>query len=170
MIDPIAVMDEVLTCAFDGVDHAGDLAINRVCAVPGDIVWDSCECGQLVISENRRYGSTKFASEEPDLDAECGEPVLTVDFTLSLTRCVPTMDDAGNPPDCAALSVAAHQLMKDKADLRLAVMCCLTTMYDTHANGLLGFIIQAQETIGPSGGCAGSELNFLVGFPNPCGC
>lgn len=169
--DPVAaIMDGVLACAYEALDHTGALAIARVCPVPGDIAWDDCECGQLVISENRRYGSRAFALETPDYDAECGEPVLTVDFTISITRCLPGPDDNGNPPSCEALSTAAHQLMRDKRVLRSAVMCCLTNLYDLHTSPLLGFIIQAQESIGPQGMCGGSELNFLVGFPNGCGC
>jgi hypothetical protein len=172
-VDPVsAIAEAILACAYSSVDHDEDegLGIGRVCMVPGDIAWDNCQCGQLVITENRRYGSRGFALEAPDLDAECGEPVLTVDFTISLTRCVPSADDNGDAPSCDALTTSARQLMKDKRDLRSAVMCCLSNLYDSHLSPMLGFIIQAQETVGPSGGCAGSELNFLVGFPNGCGC
>lgn len=166
------LLTALLDCVYLGVDHTGDLTIARKCLVPGDIAWDDCQCGQLVMSENRRYGSRAFASEAPDLDAECGEPVLTIDVTVSLTRCVPGPDDNGNPPDCAALQTSALQLLKDKNDIRRTLMCCLTALYNDHSTRpqLLGFIIQGQDTTGPSGGCAGSDTNFLVGFPNGCDC
>lgn len=165
-------LSALLDCVYDGVDHTGTLSIARKCLVPGDIAWDQCECGQLAMSENRRYGSRAFATEAPDLDAECGEPVLTIDVTISLTRCVPGPNDNGDPPSCDALNTAALQLLKDKNDVRRTLMCCLTNAYNSHSTRppLLGFIIGAQETTGPSGLCAGSDTNFLVGFPNGCDC
>lgn len=162
----------LLDCVYLGVDHTGDLAIARKCLVPGDIAWDNCDCGQLVMSENRRYGSRIFATEAPDLEAECGEPVLTIDVTLGIQRCLPGPNDNGDPPSCAALNTATLQMLKDKNDIRRTLMCCLTATYDSHNTRpqLIGFIIQAQETTGPTGMCGGSDTNFLVGFPNGCDC
>lgn len=169
--DPaFTIAGAILDCAYNAVDNTGALEIKRKCVVPGAIAWDSCQCGQLVISESRRYGSSNFPLEEVDNEAECGEPYLVVSLTLSLTRCVPISSATGVPPSCDVLSVAAAQLMRDKRNIRSAVMCCLTQIYDASGSVLMGFQLGAHETVGPEGQCAGSELTILLGFANPCGC
>jgi len=152
------------------VDHTGDLAIKRRCVVPGEIAWDNCQCGQLAISEVRRYPSREFPLEEIDHSAECGEPYLVVELVVSLTRCIPTVDANGNPPTCDALNTAARQLTRDKRLIRSAVMCCLTEIYDAPGSVLMGFEIGQHLSVGPAGLCGGSELTVLLGFANPCGC
>lgn len=160
----------ILNCAWFAVDNTGDLTIQRKCVVPGEVAWDNCQCGQLVVSEERRYGSREFPLEEVTSEAECGEPYLVVVLHVNLTRCVPTMDQNGNPPACDALDTAARQLMRDKRNIRSAVMCCLTQIYDASGSLLMAFQLGGHETIGPEGMCAGSDLTILLGFANPCGC
>lgn len=160
----------LLDCVYNAVDHTGALEIKRRCIVPGEIAWDECECGQLAIAEDRRFGSRIFPLEEQDRNAECGEPFLVVSLKVSLTRCVPGMDANAKSPSCAALQTAAQQLMRDKRNIRSAVMCCLSDIYDASGSVLMGFELGAQETVGPAGRCAGSELTVLLGFANPCEC
>ncbi len=161
----------ILDCVYQQVDHVAPLEIARKCLVPGDIAWDKCECGQLVISEDRRYGSRTFGVEAPEFEAECGEPVLNIQCTLSLVSCLPGPDDNGDPPSCEDLNVAALQLLKDKNDIRRALMCCLDAAYRANnPASMLGFHIGAQETTGPSGNCGGSDTLFVLGFTNPCEC
>lgn len=159
-------MVAILACAAAAVD--GPLA--RTCIVPGEIVWDDCGCGQLALSENRRFPALVFPLEEIDHQAECGSPYLVVDLTLSLTRCTPVGQN-GNPPTCDALRDAAMQMSKDKADLRAALVCCLEDMYNQNStNGLQAYEVLAQESVGPQGACVGVETHILIGFLNPCGC
>ena len=165
---PVEVAQALLDCALPAV-NLPDVPIHRHGIVPGEIVWDDCQCGQLVISENRRYTSNAFPLEDISNVPECGNGWLVVDFTLSLTRCVPVGQN-GNPPKPEQLQAAAERLMTDKALIRAAVDCCLNTMYDDHESDVAGFQVGAQETVGPQGGCAGSETQILVGFLNPCGC
>jgi hypothetical protein len=126
------VATALLQCAFDGVDNTGDLEISRVCFVPGEIAWDNCMCGQLAITEVRRYPSRAFPLEEIDHTAECGAPWLVVNFLISLVRCVPIPGDDGEPPSCAELNVAAIQLSTDMGNMRRAVECCLDAMYNAN--------------------------------------
>jgi hypothetical protein len=158
----------LLQCAFDGVDNAGDLEINRVCLVPGEIAWDNCQCGQLALSEVRRYPSNNFPLEEVDHTAECGAGYIVVNFLIALTRCVPSSGEDGEPPPCDDLSLAALQLFRDMGMLRSAVECCLSSLYDT--NQLIAFELGAQEVVGPQGGCVGSTLAVQIGIANGCGC
>lgn len=164
-LTPFEVAETMLECVFLGVDPT----IKRRCVVPGEIVWDACECGQLAITENRRYVSRAFPLEEVDSVAECGNPWLIVDYTVSLVRCVPVGVN-GNPPTCDQLRTSALQLMKDKTDVRAALDCCLFSLYGDSDTGVVAYQVGAQETVGPQGACAGSETQVLVGFLNPCGC
>lgn len=158
----------LLECAYDGVDNTGDLALNRVCLVPGDVAWDNCQCGQLTVSEVRRYPSNSFPLEQVDHEAECGAGWLVVNFIVTLVRCVPSPDEAGEPPLCEDLTTAALQLYRDMGMIRSAVDCCLSTLYDTHQ--VAAYELGAQEVIGPQGGCAGSTLAVQLGILNGCGC
>jgi hypothetical protein len=161
----------LLDCVYQQVDHVAPLAIARKCLVPGDIAWDNCECGQLVLTEDNRFGSRTLGSEDPNYEAECGEPVLNVSCTISLTRCVPGVSDNGDPPTCDALQIAALQLLKDKNDIRRALMCCLDAAYRANNPAqMLGYYIGGQATTGPTGNCAGSDTIFVLGFVNPCEC
>lgn len=169
-LTPHVVLQRIIDCAYEDVDHTGDLALNRVGVVIGEIADDDCQCGQLVISEQRRYPSRDFPVEEVDHQAECGEPWLVVDALLSLTRCVPGPDGSGNPPSVADLSAAASQLSTDMGRVRRAVLCCLTALYDLHDQGVEAFELGAQDVTGPLGGCAGFTLRVLIGYTNDCGC
>lgn len=167
-LTPFEVAQRIVQCAYDAVDHTGALEIKRRGVVPGEIAWDECECGQLVVSEGRRFPSREFPFEELDHSAECGEPWLVVEYTLSLTRCAPQPSKNEVAPDIAKLEVAAAQLMKDKGVVRRAVYCCLEALYND--NSIVAFDLGAQETVGPAGRCVGSELIIHVGWLNGCGC
>lgn len=167
-LTPHEVAVRLESCAYDAVDHTGDQEIRRHGVVIGEIAWDDCQCGQLVVAEARRFGSRDFPLEEVDHQAECGEPWLVVVYTLSLVRCVPVPDGNGNAPSIADLTVAAAQQSEDMSKIRWAVMCCLDTAYDSHE--VIAFALGAQEVVGPQGGCAGSELTVQVGWTQDCGC
>lgn len=158
----------MLQCAYDALDHGPGLEIDRRCIVPGEIAWDDCQCGQLVIAEDRRWPSRDFPLDEIDHTAECGAPWLVVSYTISLARCSPGPDSNGNPPSCAALQAVALQLNRDMGILRHAIECCLSVQYD--ANNLAAWELGAQEIVGPQGGCVATTLNVMAGFPNGCGC
>src|SRR5262245_59827143 len=151
----------ILAAALAGIDHTGSLSIARNCIVPGEIVWDACQCGQLVLAESRRYPSKSFPAEDASDDDNGCQPWLVLDITISLVRCVPVIDEAGNPPACTDLQHAAQQLEKDMTDLRKAAECYLHTQYDSHA--VAAFQLGAQTVVGPQGACAGHELALLVG-------
>lgn len=161
-------MQTVVDCAYAAIDHTGDLAINRRGVVLGDIAWDECQCGQLVIKEDRRFGSMSFPLEEVNNEDDCGEPWLVTVYTLSLARCVPGPDANGNPPDVSVLQASATQLSKDMSQIRRAVSCCLDSQFNAHA--LSAYQLGAQEINGPSGGCLETTLQILVGTPQNCGC
>lgn len=155
-------------CAYNGVEHTGNLQIKRKCIVPGEIVWDDCECGQLAVSMQRQYPSRDFPVDEVDHQAECGQPWIVVPYIISLARCAPVPDQNGKAPSCTALEAAALQLDKDMRNIRRAVQCCLDTAYNSHS--VEAWELGAQEINGPQGACVETTLQVLVGWTNDCGC
>lgn len=169
-LTPHEVGERILTC----VNAAIVPPVTRVGSVPGEIAWDDCQCGQLAITQNRRFGSRSFPLEEIDHTAECGEPWLVVQYTLSLTRCVPVPDSNGNPPTMVALGESALQLSDDMTKVRIAVNCCLSDLFITPTSPtdewVWAYELGAQEVVGPQGGCAGSDLTIFVGWTQDCEC
>lgn len=157
-------------CAFDAVpnDQVSGWPINRHGVVIGEIAWDDCECGQLVVAETRRYPSAAFPLEEVNHTDACNEPWLVVTYTLSLTRCVAIADESGTPPSITSLSASAARNSDDMTKIRHAVMCCLSELYNEHQ--LDAFELGPQEITGPNGMCAGFDLTIHVGWTNDCGC
>ena len=163
------VAQHIIACVYEAVDHDGDLAIERVGVVPGaEIAWDACECGQLVIAQQRRFPSIRFPLEEIDNQIECGDPWLIVDYTLSLARCTPTSNEDTTPPSIADLEVAAEQQSRDADIARNAIFCCLNALYDSHE--VQGFQVMGVTMPGPSGMCQDVSIQILVGWLNGCGC
>ena len=167
-LTPYQVSQAIIDCVYAAIDHDGAQEINRKGVVIGDIAWDNCQCGQLVIAEQRRFPSRAFPLEEVDHEAECGEPWIVISLLLSLTRCVPVPDANGNPPTIAALATAAAQLSEDMGKTRPAVFCCLSALYDSFQ--LAAFELGAMEVTGPAGQCAGFDMTILLGYVNDCGC
>jgi hypothetical protein len=153
---------------YAAVDHTTDWPINRTGVVIGEVAWDNCQCGQLVVTEVRRFPSSAFPLEQVDHTAECNEPWLVIQFLLSLTRCVAVSNESGDPPAIALLDASAQQNSKDMTAARKALMCYLSSQYDT--NAIAGFEIGSQEVTGPGGSCAGFDMTFMVGYTNDCGC
>lgn len=142
----------------------------RVCLlVPGDIAADGCDCGQLALTIQRRYGSDTFPTEANRDEAPAGCPplVLVGVITLSLLRCVPGPDDDLRPPSCEALQGAAVGQDIDIATIRRTLACHLAELADQ--DRILHYSIGATTSNGPSGGCAGSDTTITIGLPN-CGC
>jgi hypothetical protein len=142
----------------------------RVCLlVPGDIAADGCDCGQLALTIQRRYGSYTFPAEATtdEAAAECPPPVLVGVVTLTLFRCVPSPDDQGNPPSCDALQDAAVGQDVDIATIRRTLACHLANLATQEQ--ILHYTVGATVSNGPSGGCGGSDTTITIGIPN-CGC
>lgn len=167
-LTPHEVAVALEACAFAAVTHTAPWEINRHGVVIGEIAWDECDCGQLVVSETRRYPATAFPLEEVDHTAECNEPWLVIQYTLSLTRCVPISGEDLVPPAVSLLTASAAQNSDDMTEVRRALMCCLSQRYD--ANEVAAFELGSQEVAGPGGGCAGFTMTVLVGWTNDCDC
>jgi hypothetical protein len=168
LLSPYDLAVTVEACIYAAIDHSANWPINRHGVVIGEIAWDDCACGQLVVSETRRYGATAFPLEAVIGTDNCNEPWLVVAYTVSLTRCVAVSQQSGEPPAISSLQASAQQNSLDMTQARRALQCCLSSHYDD--NTLLAWEIGSQEVTGPGGQCAGFDMTFFAGWSNDCGC
>jgi hypothetical protein len=133
----------------------------RVCLlVPGNIAWDSCECGQLALTVQRIYPTRTFpidASEEL-VNGGCMLRPLAVQVLVSILRCAPSLQSSGAAPTCDALLRSALEIHGDAYAVRRAVECCLQELKNTFQ--IFSFSVGGTNFVGPDGGCVGSELTF----------
>lgn len=135
----------------------------RVCLlVPGNIAWDSCDCGQFAQTIQRDYPSVSFPADASELvigaGGGCSSRPIVYQVLASITRCVPGPQQSGAPPRCDALQASAAIMAADAYVLRTAVECCLEDMQD--ANEIEKFVVGNVTYVGPEGNCAGVELTY----------
>jgi hypothetical protein len=118
----------------------------------GEVAWD---CEQLVVSVERTFGvDTGDVLSENVLGIDASAPFQLRGATVacSLIRCVPVVDDQGNPPTPVALADSATVVLADG----IAMFNCLA---DAHRAGDLatcnGVAFEAGEAQTPDGGFGG---------------
>lgn len=84
----------------------------------------------------------------------CGVLVWTLDLTVGVQRCYPTMPD-GSAPDPVAVDSAARDVLDDGEAMRRAVQSAF-------GDALLEFQVKAWRPIGPQGGAHGSRMEVQV--------
>ncbi len=164
------IVTGVGTCVIEALDQTVAGAPCRQCLLlpTQQIPWDNCgpcddiSCsGQIALAIQNVYGSSHFPQPEAGKDwSHCGPPWQVAQVVVSVTRCVPTMDQTGNPPTCAAELAAALTLEADRSAIRQALACCLTALKAAHSIG--AWSMNPSVTVGEQGGCAGVETTFLV--------
>jgi hypothetical protein len=119
--------------------------------MPASLVpMDFCDCqteracGMAWVRLDALYPSVQFPVQ--DLEALCGSP-LAARLAVGVTRCLPTIDERGNPPDVAAQTMAVQVQMADMMAARRAIACC--------AAEYTRMILGLYTPIGPAGGCGG---------------
>lgn len=166
--ETLLIVTGAATAVREELVVAGCGDVNRFCpVVPGEVVWDTCDCGQLAQTITSVTPSNTFPA--PALDARttpCGPQQVVVSVTLSLTRCVPVLDDNGQAPSCDALGAAALCLEQDRVSVRHGVTCYLRDRRDAYE--ITDFVVGAATSVGPQGGCAGVELAYSFGLANVC--
>lgn len=124
--------------------------------VPGaNVAMDFCDCtgtpcGMAYVRIHEVYPSRRFPQPSPDLN-NCNDP-LAVTFEIGITRCLPGMDDQGEPPDAVAQFEAVRIQTGDMAAIRRTVVCC----FDGKA------ILGRWRGLGPAGNCGGGVWPVTV--------
>lgn len=138
--------------------------VNRSCVVPGNIVWDGCDCGQLAVAVMRTYWSDNFPTEQiADMigTGNCGPAWRVMDTAVNVVRCVPTADSTGMP-SCEALDAAAQVGISDAAVVMSSVGRTLCDMKDKLK--IVEYLVREQNFF-TEGGCGGSDLRLVVALP-----
>lgn len=148
-----AVMAE-LVGAYAELDAAGDEEIK-----PPDrqYVWignPAVDCEQLVISYNRIYTGVPAQEEAGPLYVPVVQRVL--EMKIEVHRCVPVIDEGGDPPDPAAMQAAAQTIVQDAWIVRRAL--------ELYPSGDLLKTVGQEEQIEAQGGFAGFSIIFGLGI------
>ena len=160
-----AIVTGVGVCVVDELnatpESGGVPTKMRICyMVPGNMAWDSCECGQFAQSIQADYPSDRFptdASNEP-IRAPCGARSTGFQVIASIVRCVPGPQQNGAPPTCTSLLAAALVMEGDAYALRRGIECCLAEYKRTLQ--IADYRVGRANRVGPEGNCAGVELQY----------
>lgn len=154
---------EVALAASDGG------AVERACVVPGEIVWDSCNCGLLAVSVRRWFLTDNFPETSAAFGANvaratpCDLPWLVGELRLQVVRCAPIPDGNALSVPCPELDETARILLSDAYVSITETVSTLCELRDL--DQIIDYVIGDQETLGPAGDCVGSELVAQVALP-----
>jgi hypothetical protein len=169
------VAERLRECIHGRLETVPPGAPERSCVTAGQIAWDDCECGQLIVSIGRTYFSSNFPTEgnAPPANpghSRCGPPIQVTQYTVSILRCAPSGGDDPAPPTCVELDAAAKVAAIDAWAVRWGAHCCLREWAKSNDPdvSITDFLFQGQNFVGPNGACMGSELTILVGLINSC--
>ena len=152
-------LEDVLAAVIGGAEACGLPGWCRVGIVGGSAAWDTCcDCangsGQLWV---------RLISWDIDPDFEqpgargCDQSTRLV-IGIGSLRCVPTLDDQGEPPDPEDEQAAASLIHWDADVIRNIIMCNLEERF-----------WQGWIALDWQGGCGGGEHIFSIPF-YPCDC
>lgn len=150
------------------VDTRGGSPQRIALAVPGQIAWDACDCGQLAQTITS-IASAKTANT-PATDSAafaCGHALMVVSVTLSLVRCVPGTDEItalSLAPPADTLLAAALVLEEDRTVVRTSLLRHLKSLWDEYQ--IRDFTIGAANSVGPEGVCGGVEITYTITLDN----
>ncbi len=166
--DAFVIVTGVGECTLAEIDETTAGRPERVClAVPGEIAWDACECGQFAQSIAQDVPSNVFPTPAEDTrTTPCGPLLRVVTVNVSLMRCVSVLTDDGRAPTCAQQQADALQIEEDRVALRRGVTCCLKDLRT--ARRITDFSVGAAVTRGPQGMCAGIELTYRFALNSIC--
>ncbi|MEU9323189.1 hypothetical protein AB0D91_05155 [Streptomyces canus] len=132
--------------------------------VPGAIAWDACDCGLLAVSVGQIYPTETFPNPvQARVGNGCDAPWEAAEVIMQVVRCMPTVDDLGEPPKVEALDTAAQEILRDAYEMMRAVSMTLCEMNE--AREISDFLMRPLTPQGPSGACGGNELRAVVSLP-----
>lgn len=136
---------------------------DRHSVVPGAIAWDECDCGLLAVSLARIHLSDTFPAQLTTRVGACDAAWEVGEYVVQLIRCAPNPDGVDDlAPSTAALDASAQEILQDAYELLHAVSVKLCEMKADR--DIVDFFLSPLTSQGPSGGCVGNELRFLVGL------
>lgn len=164
VISPI--MGTVLECV-DAALTEQDRGVGRSGLVFGtDVVADECCEGYLYVRLVTMYPSGDPFPTQDTRPGNCKPTLMASQLAVGVLRCIPTIEDGGDPPDAAELNEAALGIHADAAIILSALKCCLDP--DDVVN-LETLVLGAWTPRANLGGCGGGEWALTVGH-GACRC
>ena len=164
-------------CILNAMAREGVELPERACVVTGDIAWDDCECGQLVVNLVDTFLTDSFPDQGIGSDTgtgglgrQCAGHLLAATINVSMLRCSPGGGNNPHPPTCAELQEAARVSVVDAALILTSMSCCLSE-WSTRTDGVkrvTDYSIDVQTFVGAQGMCQGSETNVQLAVLNTC--
>jgi len=152
---PYEVGEYFLAAVLGTLDINGSDPITTSYVGIGIPAWDDC-CGQLVVTPSRLFRSSQFPLEDTTPDP-CDNATIAVEITVTLVRCIPTLDASGRPPKPADLALAHKRILDDSALVWASINAPLPDEYEwSRAN-------VRQSPLTPSGGCVSVETTVTIG-------
>lgn len=122
----------------------------------GTVIWDGCESLAVMVQST-------FTTNEGDLSSEAfivqgmGMVIRAAIIGVAIIRCVPDMDEEGNPPPETEIEASAEEILKD-------AMGAFNALEAAQLAGDLapcsGLVFERWTTEGPQGGLAGGVLQL----------
>lgn len=171
----MSIVTGVMGCVVDALNQTPAKAPCRQCIFPSaTIPWDNCgpcensqpgcTAGQVGMTIRGVYGSNSFPAPDTTGWQQCGPRLQVARIAVSVTRCVPILDQTGDPPSCPSLLAAAIILENDRTAVRQAIACCLSAYFHGRPPSVGVWAMGESLTYDEQGGCSGSETEFLVGL------
>lgn len=138
--------------------------VARQGVVPGDVVWDKCDCGLLAVTFTRWFLSDSFPQDAVSSGevrvGPCDLPWLVGELHLEVVRCAPLPVDGAMEPTVEALGKAALIQTDDawRALARATSELCELKADDR----IVDYVTGEQTSVGPLGDCVGTDLRLLL--------
>jgi hypothetical protein len=165
---PGPLAQALLQCLCTALETSIAGPVCQCCLHPGTVVPMDlcCDCGtgqgQAAVRIVSIYPTRSFPTQT-FLVERCPPGELAVVLEMTVYRCAATMDDAGNPPSCAAMTHDALVAADDAGAMRCAALCCFGQL-DPDLLVVLG----AWQPLGVAGACHGGSMQVTVRASNLC--
>jgi hypothetical protein len=155
-MDLLTLSQDLLQLVQDQLTAQGVTIPDRVYCAPGaDLVFD---CEQMTVHLSRIISN--FQGNDSPYPAPHAIRRKSAEFYVTLVRCVPTMEEDGEPPSPAGLTTSAGVIMNDAMALRVA----LETIDAQHSlvPRNIPTTVGQLNTIGPLGALAATQIVYTV--------
>lgn len=166
---PCSVAAAVLACVQAALQAAGRPAgVTMVAA--GGLVVDDCCVGVLLVAPERIYRTIEPFPTEALADGQCEDTPIAVDVVVQLSRCVPVIDDRGNPPSTSEQEAAMSALLLDAAVVWNVLAGWGVLGEDSAGDPAWERANLSQLFLGAEGGCIAVESRVTLGIPQVTWC
>lgn len=167
----MVVIDEPVAAIVALAKHCICRAFEDLCeccghsGVPLPPAAHCCDCGEghfgrAYLQVVRVYPVGSPFPAQPNESSRCGGTRLAVEFAVTIYRCVDTVDDNGDQPDCETTTKEMYRNVADMATVRRALLCCMRDEVDDNAG--FQIMLLEQTPLNPQGGCGGTTTRAVA--------